>query len=405
MSIACVKVPHLPLQCEVARSPEPRSKLVIIYHGEESRPVVLDATPDARLRRGMSIVRAMSQHPEASTVRADEAFYDARWQEVIESLLSVSDRVENAARGNAFVAIDGLCELYGGEDQIIALISEATSKNGFRSLTGVAPGRFHSYCAAIRAKPSQPLRLPNNRTAVKEFVAPMPVDVLPLEPRSIDLMHDFALDTMGELAVQSVSALQSQLGPDGWRAWELVNGIDRTRLNTIERSKPIVDTLQFPWPVASMDALSFGIRTLLERAFASVKHIDKAAGRMDLRCEMSDSEHWSYSHVFKEPTDSAALAHSVVMTHIETVVQGDASPIRSPVEIISVELSRLGAARSEQSGLWEEHEKGDLDTALRQLSAQFSTKMNSSPIKTVVDVEPWSRIPERRQALAEVTSR
>ena len=154
-----------------------------------------------------------------------------------------------------------------------------------------------------------------------------------------------------------------------------------------------------------MDALSFGIRTLLDRAFASVQRIDKAVGRMDLQCEMSDSQRWSYSHVFKEPTDSAMLAHSVVMTCIETVVQGDTSPIRSPVEIINVELSRLGAARSEQSGLWEEHEKGDLDTALRQLSAQFSTKTNSSPIKTVVDVEPWSRIPERRQALAEVTSR
>ena len=65
MSIACVKIPHLPLQCELARSPELRSKLLIIYHGEESRPVVLDATPEARLRRGTSIVRAMSQHPEA----------------------------------------------------------------------------------------------------------------------------------------------------------------------------------------------------------------------------------------------------------------------------------------------------------------------------------------------------
>ena len=139
MSIACVKIPHLPIQCEVAKSPELRSKLVIICHGEESRPVVLDASPDARLRRGTSIVRAMSQHPEARIIRADEAFYDARWQDIIESLLNVSDRVENAARGNAFIAIDGLSELYGGEDQIVALVSEATSKHGFDSLIGVAP--------------------------------------------------------------------------------------------------------------------------------------------------------------------------------------------------------------------------------------------------------------------------
>ena len=401
MSIACVKIQHLPFQCEVARSSKFARRLLIIYHGEESRPIVLDASPNARVRSGMPLVRAMSIHPEAAVIRADEAFYDARWQEVVESLLDISDRVEDAIRGNAFVAIDGLSELYGGEEQIVSLISDATSKHRFEARIGVAPGRFHSYCAAVRAQPSQPIRLPKYRAAVKDFIAPMPVDLLPLESRAIDMMHDFALDTMGDLAVQSVSALQAQLGADGRRAWDLVNGIDRTRLNPVERSRTIIEELQFPWPVASMDALSFGIRTLLDRAFAGVQRIGKSAGRMDLQCEMLDSERWTYSHTFKEPTDSAMLAHSVVMTCIETIVQSDTSPIRSPVENIDVELSRLGPARSEQSGMWDQHEKGDLDTALRQLSA----KLNSSPIKTVVDVEPWSRIPERRQALAELTSR
>ena len=49
--------------------------------------------------------------------RADEAFYDARWQEIIESLLNVCDQVEDAARGTAFVAIDGLSELHEDQDQ------------------------------------------------------------------------------------------------------------------------------------------------------------------------------------------------------------------------------------------------------------------------------------------------
>ena len=401
MSIACVKIPHLPLQCEASRRSNPRARIVIVYHGEESRPVVLDASPNARIQRGTSLVRAMSQHPKALVIRADEALYDARWNAIIESLLNVSDRVEDATRGTAFVAIDGLSELYGGQNGTVTAISEAVAKHGLDALIGVAPGRFAAYCAAINAQPFKPIRLPNNLIEVKQFLAPMSVDLLPLETRAIELMRDFALDTMGDLAMQSVSALQAQLGPDGRRAWELVNGIDRSRLNAIERSETVVDALQFPWPVASMDAISFGIRTLMERAFASVNRINKAVGRMDLTWEMSDSERWNYSHVFKEPTEAAMLAHSVVMTHVETVVQSDSSPIRSPVEAIRVELSRLGAGRAEQSGFWNEHEKGDLDTALRQLSA----KMQASPIKTVVDVEPWSRIPERRQALAEVTSR
>ena len=156
MSIACVKITHLPLQCEVARRSDLRSRIVIIYHGEESRPIVLDASPNARLRRGISLIRAMSQFPEATVIRADESFYDARWHEVIESLLKVSDRVEDAARGIAFVDIDGLSELYGGQDQIVTLISEATTKYGLDALIGVAPGRFPAYCAAIRTQPVQP---------------------------------------------------------------------------------------------------------------------------------------------------------------------------------------------------------------------------------------------------------
>ncbi len=400
MFIACVKIPHLPIQCEAARSPDLRGKTVIVYHGEESRPVVLDASSKANIRRGTSLVRVMSQIPDAAVIRADKDLYDASWNEVVKSLLDISDRVEDAARGTAFVAIDGLYDLYGGRDQTLDTISKAMTEHGLDALIGVAPGRFPAYCAAIGARPSEPLRLPGSRSEVKEFLAPMPVDLLPLDSRAIDLLHDFALDTMGDLAMQSVSALQAQLGPDGRRAWELVNGVDRTRLDTIERSEKVVDSFEFAWPASSMDAISFGVRTLLDRAFASVESIGKAAGRMDLTCEMSDSERWSYAHTFKEPTDSAMLAHSVVMTRVETITQSDASPIRSPIENISVELSRLGQARAEQSGLWREHRSGDLDTAFRQLTA----KTGSSPIKKIVEVEPWSRIPERRLAFAEVTS-
>lgn len=155
----------------------------------------------------------MSQIPKAAVIRADKDLYDASWNEVVKSLLDISDRVEDAARGTAFVAIDGLYDLYGGQDQTLDPISRATIEHGLDALIGVGPGRFPAYCAAIRARTSEPLRLPGSRSEVKEFLAPMPVDLLPLESSAIDLLHDFALDTMGDLAMQSLSALQAQLGP------------------------------------------------------------------------------------------------------------------------------------------------------------------------------------------------
>ena len=91
------------------------------------------------------------------------------------------------------------------------------------------------------------------------------------------------------------------------------------------------------------------------------------------------------------------------MTRIETVVQTDDSPIRSPDRSYQRRIvTSWEKRRAEQSGLWREQKTGDLDTALRQLNAKMGS---SATKKTVVEVEPWSRIPERRQAWVEVTSR
>ncbi len=400
MLTACVKICNLPLQYEILRSPDLKTKTVIIYHGEGARPVVFDASPVAGIKPGLALSKAISEYPEATNIRADEGFYQKQWKQLVNGLLKVGDRVEDATQGVAFVAIDGLTKLYNGKERVIEVIAEVPTSQGLVAHVGAAPGRFPAYCAAVRAQRNEPVILDNNPRAVKQFLAPLPVDLLPLDERAIELLHDFAIDTIGELAAQPLSAIQAQLGNHGRRAWDLANGIDHSALNTITEDLRIHETFHFPWPAASMDALSFGIRTLFDRAFDYAQRLGKAVGKMQVNCEMSDAELWSFYHAFKEPTDSSILAHSVVFTHVEALVQSDASPFRNPVEKISVELSRLGTERSEQLALWREHERGDLNTALRQLNA----KMNLSPIKTVVDVEPWSRIPERRQALIAVTN-
>ena len=68
-----------------------------------------------------------------------------------------------------------------------------------------------------------------------------------------------------------------------------------------------------------------------------------------------------------------------------------------PVEEMEVTLSGLTGETGKQEGLFvaKGRRRAQLEEALRQLKARFG----QSPVYHVVEVEPWSRIPERRLAL------
>ena len=68
-----------------------------------------------------------------------------------------------------------------------------------------------------------------------------------------------------------------------------------------------------------------------------------------------------------------------------------------PVEEMEVTLSGLTGETGKQEGLFvaKGRRRAQLEEALRQLKARFG----QSPVYHIVEVEPWSRIPERRLAL------
>ena len=86
------------------------------------------------------------------------------------------------------------------------------------------------------------------------------------------------------------------------------------------------------------------------------------------------------------------------------------SPPQRAVERLAVELFQFGAATS-QPGLFDRKEEGgreaggmELDEgavppALREAVKELKLKLGYSPLYRVVEVDPWSRIPERRYAL------
>ena len=77
----------------------------------------------------------------------------------------------------------------------------------------------------------------------------------------------------------------------------------------------------------------------------------------------------------------------------------DAVELPGPLEDLRLTASELAGEAGTQSGLFVDTRKQEqLKETMRQLEARLRTR---PPIYKVMDVEPWSRIPERRQALVQ----
>jgi hypothetical protein len=74
-------------------------------------------------------------------------------------------------------------------------------------------------------------------------------------------------------------------------------------------------------------------------------------------------------------------------------------PPQRPVEELEIELVGLSGESGKQVAMFEG--KGGLARQVREAVRQLRAQHGQAPIGKVVEVEPWSRIPERRAALVE----
>ena len=125
-TIACVLITHLRAKLEMRSQPQLREHPVVIIDRSQGRVLVTDHFPAAHgVTPGMTPEQALSRQVGGSVLEADEPHYRRVFQRVLESLQGVSDRVEEAELGTAYVGLDGLEVLYGGEARLVNTLLNA----------------------------------------------------------------------------------------------------------------------------------------------------------------------------------------------------------------------------------------------------------------------------------------
>ncbi|MBI4301678.1 MAG: hypothetical protein HY664_03645 [Chloroflexi bacterium] len=388
MEIACLLIPFFPLQVEGLRDPKLEGRPFTVPEARPRRQAVTDTSKEAcGVTSDMRLPYPLARHGKAKGV-AVGLDCEEDWRQVLIRLENCSPAVEDGGAGCAYVDIDGLACLYREED-IVARALMATVPAGWGARLGMAQSKFPAYAAACVSGSGLWAKVPEDTAG---YLAPFPVDILPLSQRTIERFRSFGLKTLGQIAGLPLGTLQAQFGrEEGGLAWGLAQGIDRRPLVPLRRQVVVKEAVSFPSPVVSNEALLMAVENLLARAFRREELQGRWARVARLQFEIAGAPAFVKRVTFKEPVAGRKRAYSVFKNLMADL------RMPGPVEAISLTLSHIGGEAGRQASLFKDvRQRDNLRQAISELQARFG---GSSPIYQVRDLEPWSRIPERRRAL------
>ena len=390
MQLACLSIPRFAVEAERQRRKDTGARLLLI--GDS---VVHDCSLGAEVsgvRRGMRMSEAIGVCHRAVVLPADTRHYERVFEGVLDYLETLSPDIEAVVPGLAFVSLQGLAvpSAHFADEMIVGV----HRRFGFLPAAGVAGGKFAARAAAQATRPGAVKVLASSEEAA--FLAPLSIEHLPISDAVRWRLGLLGLTTLGDIARLPVEAFQAQFGAEGSRWWELAGGTDGEQLAPRVREETIVRRLQMPSPAVTLDAIMIGAEKLVHAAYGRMQRA-RWVRKATLRASLDGGGTWELPVPFREalsnPKDAWFAIKAALLRH----------PPERPVEELELELTGLSGESGKQAGMFEG--KGRLwrqvEEAVRQMEAQ-QEGAERGPIGKVIPLEPWSRIPERRSALADL---
>ncbi len=408
----CLWLPTFELRLELVRSPElDRTSVALLHPGEGVRRTVWQISERAHaagVRTGQLVSQAVSLCPALTLLEPDPAHYDAAVEAMLETLSGFTPVVEpSAERGRVFLGVDGLERLYGSPAHQVRRVLHSLFQVFPRPLVaatraGMAPGTFGAWVAAVRARPGQPTLVAEDD--LMAFLAECPVGCLPVETDMVQRLERLGIATLGELTKLPEPALVAQFGQDGRDALLWASGRRVDPVRAWHRPRPIRASLDFPDPVGQIERLHGALDRLLERGLTRPARRGRSIHTVRLEAMLEGGGSWTLATVLNEPTADRNRLAFVLRSRMAL-----APPTRA-VQTLVVEFTRFGSPTT-QEDLFDRSDVGARDAggrtlsdgsvpaALRNAVRELKLRLGHSPLYRVVELDPWSRIPERRHAL------
>jgi protein ImuB len=388
--IACLAIPGFELRAALrerprlalepaALAPEPGAEALI--------GSVTAAAEAAGVRPGMRLGEALATCPSLQLVDPDPAAAEEAWEGIVRALEDAGFSVDSAAPGCAYFESRGVERLYGGLEPALkrALTAAGT---GWDARVGAATRKFTALAAANIARSGQVLVVSDDRT--REFLAPLPVGLLPLDAQKQEELKELGVKRLGELAGLPGGAVAERLGPDGRRAWSLARGGSKRRVRGRRPAAELFETLEFPEAVGNELTLRRSLGVLVDRLLSRPERGERALRKVALAGRLVGGGSWRRTVTLRDATADPA--------RLRTALAPKLAELPAPAVMLRLEALVLAESVGRQLELVRA-EGDDLRAHLSEGLRQVRAGTGSGSVCTVVEVAPWSRLPEQRALL------
>ena len=388
--IACLVIPGFELRAALRERPrlqlEPAA-LAPEPGGEALLGPVTAVADSAGVRPGMRLGEALATCPSLQLVDPDPAAGEEAWEGIVRRLEDAGFSVDSASPGCAYFETRGVERLYGGLELALKRALKAVGP-GWDARVGAANRRFAALAAANVARAGQALVVSDERT--REFLAPLPLTLVPMEARRREELEELGVKKLGELAGLPGGAVAERLGPDGRRAWSLARGGSRGKVRGRRPAAELFETLEFPEAVGNELTLRRSLGVLLDRLLARPERGGRAVRKLALGARLVGGGSWRRTVTLRDATAEPARLRAALGSKL----------LDLPAPIVALTIEALVLAESVGSQLELVQPEGtELREHLREGLRQVSAGTGSGSVCTVVEVAPWSRLPEQRALL------
>jgi protein ImuB len=388
--IAAVVIPAFDLRAALRLRPALETEPAALAPLPGTEPLIGSVTLSAQakgVKPGMRLGEALATCPSLVLVEQDPAGVEQAWEEVLRRLENAGFAVEPAEPGTALFETRGVERLYGGLEPALRRALAAVGP-AWDARAGAAERRFAALAAASVARPGQALIVSDDRT--RTFLAPLPLTLLPLERERYEELEELGVRTIGQLAGLPGGAVAERLGPDGRRAWSLARGEQDGRVAPRQPPARIVETLEFPDAVGQELTLRRGLGVLVDGLLARPDRAGRPPRKLALWARLVGGASWRRTVTLREPTadpERLRLALGPKLTEL-------------PAPVLKLKLEALELAGSSGEQLELVRAEGDVVRGrLKQGLRQVKAAVGAGGVSMVVEVAPWSRIPEARALL------
>jgi nucleotidyltransferase/DNA polymerase involved in DNA repair len=388
--VACILIPGFELRAALRDRPRLGLRPVALAPLPGAEPLlgpVTVAAEAAGVRPGMRLGEALATCPSLVLVEQDPSRAEQAWEEIVRRLEDAGFAVEPVEPGCLYFETRGVERLYGG---VAAALKRALRAVGgsWDACAGAADRRFAALAAAAIARPGQALVVSDEKT--QEFLAPLPLTLLPMEEQQRADLEQMGIKNLGQLAGLPGAAVAERLGPDGRRAHSLARNEDSTKVRARRQPAEIAERLEFPGAVGNELTLRRALAALLDRILARSERGGREIRKVALSARLVGGGSWRRTMTLREPCAERGVLRAALGPKL--------AELPAPVLALGLELLSLSESNGRQLALIRP-EGDERSRRLREGLRQVRASAGAGAVAGVVEVAPWSRIPEQRALL------